>query len=168
MSSQDGPERVWVMHLLFFRHGEAEELGVAGTDAKRRLTPQGEAENRLALEAIQRAGVRLDVIVHSPLVRAAQTAEAAGTALGPPDGVHADDRLRGGAGLEEVQGIVRDYPAKALMLIGHNPDLSTIVGDLLGEARIALKTSGVACVELPVVEPGAGELQWLIHAKLLG
>jgi len=156
------------MRLLLFRHGEAEELSSVGSDARRRLTPHGEEENRLALEAIRRAGVRPDAIVHSPLVRAAQTAQAAAKALDPPAGVHADDRLAGGAGLGEVQEIARDYPVETLMLVGHNPDFSTIVGDLLGGARVAVKTSGVACIDLPVVELGAGELQWLIKPKLLG
>jgi len=154
------------MLLLLLRHGEAEEPGPGRPDAKRRLTPQGEAENRLCLEAVRRAGVRPDAIVHSPLVRAAQTAQAAAEFLEPPDGLNEDERLACGAELQDVAAISRQYGRETLMLVGHNPDLSLIAGELIGGAAVALKTSGIAAVRLPVVAAGAGELQWLIKPKL--
>ena len=154
------------MLLLLFRHGEAEEPGPGRSDAKRRLTPEGEAENRLCLEAVRRAGVRPDAIVHSPLVRAAQTAQAARELLEPPDGIHEDERLACGAELRDVEEIVRQYPGDTLMLVGHNPDLSVIAGELVGGAGVALKTSGIAAIRLPVAAAGVGQLQWLIKPKL--
>ncbi len=154
------------MLLFLFRHGEAEKSAPEGGDAARRLIPQGEAENRLCLQAVRRAGRCPDVIVHSPLVRAAQTAQMAGAILAPRGGVHADGRLACGAGLADVRAVARDFPSETLMLVGHNPDLAEIGGALIGEARIALKTSGVACVSLPVIEPGAGQLEWLIRPRL--
>jgi len=156
------------MLLYFLRHGEAEKGAPGGADAQRRLTPEGEAENRLCLLAARRAGARPDAVVHSPLVRAAQTARMAAEILEPVGGARPDDRLACGAGLLEVQAVAEAYPAEALMLVGHNPDFSEIVGELIGEARVVLKTSGLACVSLPVVEAGAGQLEWLIKPKLFG
>jgi phosphohistidine phosphatase len=156
------------MLLYLFRHGEAEKGAPGEADAQRRLAPQGEAENRLCLQAVRRAGRGPEVIVSSPLVRAAQTAEMAGRILAPPGGVHEDDRLACGAQLADVRAVAQAYPAEALMLVGHNPDLSEIVGELIGDARVVLKTSGLACVSLPVVEAGAGQLEWLIKPRLFG
>jgi phosphohistidine phosphatase len=154
------------MILLFLRHGKAEIPSPGEPDAARRLTSRGKEGNRLVLAAVRRAGALPDAIVHSPLIRAAQTGQAAGEVLEPRGGVHADDRLACGAELREVQEIVADYPAKTLMLVGHNPDFAVIVGQLVGGAEVDLKTSGVACVSLPVVEAGAGQLEWLIKPSL--
>jgi phosphohistidine phosphatase len=154
------------MVLLFFRHGKAEVSAPGGSDAARRLTSRGKEGNRLVLAAVRRAGVRPDVIVHSPLVRAAQTAKTAGEVLQPSGGVRADDRLACGAELGAVREIVADNPAETLMLVGHNPDFAVIVGQLIGGAEVDLKTSGVACVSLPVVEAGAAQLEWLIKPSL--
>jgi len=155
-----------LMLLLLFRHGEAEEAGPGCPDAKRRLTPQGEAENRLCLEAVLRAGVRPDAIVHSPLVRAAQTAQAAAEVLEPPEGLHEDERLACGAELRDVEETATQHAVDTLMLVGHNPDFSVIAGELIGGGAVALKTSGIAAIQLPVVSAGAGELQWLIRPRL--
>ena len=154
------------MILILFRHGEAEEVEAGRSEALRGLTPEGVTANARSIRAIERAGLRPDLIAHSPLARAAQTAEAAAEILKPPGGVRADPRLAGGAGVDEVRGIAADYPGDALMLVGHNPDLSLIAGLLIGGGQLALKTSGVACVSLPVVEPGAGRLEWLIQPAL--
>jgi phosphohistidine phosphatase len=154
------------MLLLLFRHGEAEEPGPGRPDSKRRLTPQGQTENRRCLEAVLRAGARPDAIVHSPLVRAVQTAQAAAELLDPPAGLCEDEGLACGAQLRDVEEIARQHSVDTLMLVGHNPDFSVIAGELIGSAAVPLKTSGIAAIRLPVVSAGAGELQWLIKPKL--
>jgi len=154
------------MLLILFRHGEAEDVGPDEPDSTRRLAPQGEADNQVSLRAIRQAGLRPEVIVHSPLVRARQTAQAAAEVLQPAGGLHADERLACGAELDEVRAVVADHPAEVLLLVGHNPDLSLIVGSLIGGGQVVMKTSGAACVSLATVEPGAGRLEWLIGPAL--
>jgi phosphohistidine phosphatase len=50
-----------------------------------------------------------------------------------------------------------------LLLVGHEPDFSQVVGDLTG-ARIQMKKGGVAAVN---VERGGGELLALLRPKEL-
>src|SRR5262249_17415911 len=63
-------------NLYLNRHGEATPLGpdIAADDA-RPLTDKGKAQAAALAQALQRAGVTLDRLITSPLLRARQTAE---------------------------------------------------------------------------------------------
>jgi phosphohistidine phosphatase len=62
--------------LYVIRHGIAEERGEAWPDdTKRPLTDRGVSRLRKAARALNRLGVRFDVVLTSPLVRAYQTAD---------------------------------------------------------------------------------------------
>lgn len=63
------------MDLIVVRHAIAQESRAGLTDARRALTVRGRRRMRLAVGGLQRLGLRLDRIHHSPLRRAAQTAE---------------------------------------------------------------------------------------------
>jgi phosphohistidine phosphatase len=112
--------------------------------------------------------VQPEVVVHSPLVRAVETAAMAGEILAPPGGLHEDERLACGASLADVRAVVAEHPGETVMLVGHNPDFSEITGELIGGGNVALRTSGIACVSLPLVAAGAGVLEWLIKPRLFG
>jgi broad specificity phosphatase PhoE len=64
------------MQLYVIRHAEAAEPGTAGAnrDEDRPLTDSGREQGRVVARALRRAGVRLDHLLTSPLVRARQTA----------------------------------------------------------------------------------------------
>jgi len=61
------------MQAIFIRHGSAEAAG-NGADADRRLTEEGYAQVRTTAEAVGAMGVRLELVLTSPLLRAAQSA----------------------------------------------------------------------------------------------
>src|SRR2546423_5156480 len=65
--------------IWLLRHGEAED---GSPDAERPLTEKGERQARNAGAALARLGVKLDVCLTSPKVRAADTARLACEALG--------------------------------------------------------------------------------------
>jgi len=69
------------MKLYIFRHGIAEDVGPDGTDDSRRLTREGVDKTRKAAAGIARLGAKPDVILTSPKVRAAQTADLAAEVL---------------------------------------------------------------------------------------
>jgi phosphohistidine phosphatase len=155
------------MELVFLRHGDAEDVGPDGSDFGRRLTPRGEAETERVARLLLEAGVLPQRIITSPLVRAQETAAIIARAAGPDAEVQADDRLKSGAGLQQIEAIVADSPLERLLLVGHEPDFSQTVGALIGGGRIEMKKSGAACVSLNAVQRGAGELRWLVRADLL-
>jgi phosphohistidine phosphatase len=142
------------MQLYLFRHGEAEPARESGDDA-RELTAKGRDDVRRTAEALARAGAKPDAIVASPLVRARQTAEIAGRVLGAA--WQTDARLRPGATLGPVQALLAAGQWQRIMLVGHEPDLSSIIGQLTG-GRVKMRAGGVARVDAERIEPRAGVL----------
>lgn len=152
------------MVIYFFRHGEAEPAAPEGSDEARPLTDRGKQDSRTVAARLQAAGVRPEAILTSPLVRARQTGEILQQVFGVK--AEHDERLRSGATLGSVQTLLSEWAKQGVMLVGHEPDLSTIIGQLTG-GRVKLSTSGVACVDVERVEPGGGTLMWLLSPKLL-
>jgi phosphohistidine phosphatase len=151
--------------LWLLRHAEAEPHGTR-SDAERRLTARGEGQARAVGIALERLGLDFEAVLFSPKVRARQTAELAAEhwsvqqrgrlSVHPPLAGSFDARRA----LAELAGVAVDG---RLLLVGHEPDLSRVVGDLTG-ARIDLKKGGLAVVRLEGV---GGELAVLMRPREL-
>ena len=63
------------MTVYLLRHGIAEEAPAGGDDRARRLTPRGRTRLAVAAQGLLALGIELDVILTSPLPRAAETAQ---------------------------------------------------------------------------------------------
>jgi len=151
--------------LWLLRHAEAEPHGTR-LDSERRLTERGERQARVAGTALARLGASFDEVLFSPKTRARQTAELAA------EGWNSDqrERLRVHAALAggfDASQCLADLAAVGddgrLLLVGHEPDLSGVIGDLTG-ARVDLKKGGLAAVRLDGV---AGELAVLMRPREL-
>ena len=170
------------MELYFLRHGQAGQRSAwVGDDALRPLTEAG--RERMVQEAttMRKLGVAPEVIVTSPLARARQTAEVVEEILGLEDHVVEDERLASGFSLDELAGVLAahlkgDSSGASVMLVGHEPDFSEIVGRLVGGADVLLKKGGLARVDLPLRAPfggssraleGRGQLVWLLQPTVL-
>jgi phosphohistidine phosphatase len=122
--------------IWLLRHAEAEP---GSPDEARPLTKKGEQQARTAGKALAKLGVKFDICLTSPRVRAEDTARLACEFLDVE--VRIERRLNGGpfdpeelaAGLDEV------------LLVGHDPDFSTAVHDLTG-AQVRMKKGGLAAV----------------------
>jgi phosphohistidine phosphatase len=151
--------------LWLLRHAEAEPHG-ARADSERRLTARGEEQARTAGLALKRLGAEFDGVLFSPKVRARQTAELAAEQWSAPArermAVHPSLAERFGAA--QALALLNELPADGhLLLIGHEPDLSGIVGALTG-GLVDLKKGGLAVVRL---EGGRGELAVLMRPREL-
>jgi phosphohistidine phosphatase len=130
--------------LWLLRHGDAERGD--GDDAARPLTERGEAEARAAGAALARLGIRFVAILTSPRVRARDTARLAAGPLGVEPVEHGP--LSSGFDEEAALSIMAGHEdGAAVLVVGHEPDLSQVVHDLTG-GRIKLKKGGVAAVRL--------------------
>jgi phosphohistidine phosphatase len=151
--------------LWLLRHGDAEPHGTR-EDAERRLTERGEGQARAAGIALARLQAGFELILFSPKTRALQTAELAATQWSAEQGerllVHAP--LAGGfdarQALAELAGLTGEG---RLLLVGHEPDLSSVIADLTG-GRPDLKKGGLAVVRL---EGAGGELVVLLRPREL-
>lgn len=156
--------------LVLMRHGEA---GFAARDRARPLTPQGRAEAASQARAIARVVGGIDVAVVSEAARTQQTLAALRSAGLAVARVCEEASLysRGGEGLLETlrgldgrgsEGAVREptdaeagFEADAVLVVGHEPTMSTLAGLLAtrekglpesrGRARFrALRGAGAA------------------------
>jgi len=152
------------MDLYFLRHGDAEPASAATPDQARRLTDRGRRETEAVARALHRAGLRPEAILTSPLARARETGEILQRVFGIS--AHAEERLTSGCGLGAIQALTSERSEQRLLFVGHEPDLSMIVGGLIGSARVQMKKSGFAHVRTERVEPGQGVLVWLLTPQL--
>jgi phosphohistidine phosphatase len=135
--------------LWLLRHGDAEPHGTRA-DAERRLTDRGENQARTAGIALARLQVGFEAVLFSPKTRARQTAELAAAQWSEEqrERLSVHEPLAAGfdarQALTELAGLTADG---RLLLVGHEPDLSGVIGDLTG-ARPDLKKGGVAVVRL--------------------
>jgi phosphohistidine phosphatase len=149
------------MQLYFLRHGEADWPNWKKRDDERPLTEGGKKEMREVAKFLNRLKVRPDLIVTSPLPRAAQTAEIAAEYLKAK--VREDDLLSPGFGFTELKTVWQRHHARALMLVGHEPDFSEVISDLSG-AAIKLSKAGVALLDVDLAT-AKGRLFWLFPPK---
>ena len=162
------------MKLYIIRHGLAGEHGDPRfpDDRMRPLTDEGRKRFADTMKRLANVGLEPDVVATSPLVRCRQTAEIV------------VDRVRGKPKLTELAALEPGSDLDALIewsnsqgmeeiaWVGHAPDVSDLAAALLcprGETVLRFAKGAVACIAFdgPVAR-GAGELQWLVTAKVLG
>ena len=136
------------MILYFLRHASAgEPLSNPKKDEKRALDETGVEQCGYVGRALSALDVQVDVILSSPLKRAAQTASLVGNEMG-----HEDKYAR----------------HESIMVVGHNPTLSEFLGRSVSEtgceAAVELKKGAIARVE---TNRNAGSLIWCLTPKIL-
>jgi phosphohistidine phosphatase len=157
------------MILFFLRHGLADDrAGWQADDTQRPLTKEGKEKMALEAEAFTRLNLGLDLIVTSPLVRAFQTAQIVAQRLDMVNKLTQDERLAPGFDLQKLSEVLAAHPGvETVMLVGHEPDFSETISDLIGGGRVVCKKGGLARVDLTSQLPLSGELAWLVPPKLL-
>jgi phosphohistidine phosphatase len=154
------------LHLL--RHAHAGDPAKwDGPDSVRPLSKRGRRQAQRLGAFLAEQGVGPDAVLSSPKVRARETAELVAKALGMR--VTVDDRLAGGLDLEAVEAIAADAGAGAPMLVGHDPDFTELLCELVAGRGLEMKKGTLATIDIDgPTGPGAGVLRWLVPPSLLG
>jgi phosphohistidine phosphatase len=63
-----------------------------------------------------------------------------------------------------LEDVSRD---EIVMLAGHEPDFSTVIGHVIGGGRVVVKKGGLARIDVTAFHPIRGELVWMIAPKVL-
>src|SRR5436305_15118911 len=129
------------MELYFLRHGEADWPDWKKSDDERPLTKRGKKEMHEIAAFLVRLKVRPNLILTSPLPRAAQTAEIAAEHLEAK--CREDRRLAPGSGPAELEELIRKNSAESLMIVGHEQDVTKKIAALPGPPR-QLSEAGIA------------------------
>jgi phosphohistidine phosphatase len=151
------------VELYLLRHADAgDPMAWPGDDAERPLSPKGKRQARRLGSLLADIGWKPDVILTSPKVRAAQTARLVGQAVEvkPAD----EARLASSFDVGDIQAMLGSHPdAKRVVLVGHDPDFSSVASTLTG-AAIELRKGAIVRIDLPGSAPAAGHgaLRWLI------
>lgn len=157
------------MKVLILRHAIAVPAGTPDVDDRDRpLTPRGRKRFRKAARGLARILPRPDALFTSPLPRALETAEIAAEAWGDVTPVE-DPRLAEGHA-EDILPELAAHGGDALVaLVGHEPDVSHLLGRLVGGAGegLAFKKGGAALVHLPDGPSMPGQLLWFVKPRIL-
>lgn len=154
--------------LYLLRHAHAgDPERWSGDDAERPLSDKGRRQAERVGRMLAGADEAPDLVVTSPLVRARQTADIVAAELGVD--VVVDRRLVGPLYAEEVQDILAAAgPADRPCLVGHDPDFSSLLGELLGVAAVPMRKGALARVDFEgLVRSGRGTLRFLVPPELL-
>jgi phosphohistidine phosphatase SixA len=80
-----------------------------------------------------------------------------------------DDRLAGGFDARRLAQLAAAHVgAGAIMVVGHEPDFSATVAELIGGGDVVFKKGGLARVDVTAPVAGGGQLVWLLTPPLLG
>ncbi len=163
------------MELYIIRHATAQTLGRKNdfTDEKRSLTAEGRERMRDVARGLRKLGVELDLILTSPLVRAAETAEVLASVFGMNKrDVEQTANLAPGASPGELLAQIKGRTGvESVALVGHQPDLGELIrkvarGD--GGFSMELKKGSVCCVSITQTVPELqGALSWLMTPRQL-
>lgn len=148
------------MRLYFLRHGAADWPEWNQPDDERPLTKAGRKEMHEVGEFLADLKVRPDLILASPLPRAAETADIAAEHLKTRS--REEKLLAPGFRIEDLTRLLRKYPQQVLMLVGHEPDFTQVISALTG-ASAKLSKAGVALIDLNLRK---GKLLWLFPPKI--
>src|SRR5579872_4540167 len=137
------------MIIYFLRHASAgEPINNPKKDEKRALDETGVEQCGYVGRALNALNVQVSAIISSPLKRATQTASLIGNELGYEGKLVLEDALRPTASFADFRKMVDKYARhEAIMVVGHNPNLSEFVGRAISEAGceavVELKKAGV-------------------------
>jgi phosphohistidine phosphatase len=157
------------MNLYILRHASA---GLRRKnpvlDLKRPLDKEGKKHCLQLAYVLNALNIQFDLIVSSPLKRCLQTASLIGTETGYEAQILNSNALAPEATFQQFQKLLRENPhAENLLVVGHNPNLSSFLGSLLvpatsTEAKIRLRKGSLARV---VLTRGPATLQALLDPR---
>jgi phosphohistidine phosphatase len=153
------------MDIYFIRHGIAADPSEYDRDDDRPLTDKGREKTARIAQKIKQIGVKFDLILTSPLVRAKQTAQIL-LEVGLTNLVEEFVPLSPDGNIQEFLHLWADsdYGNKegGIALVGHQPDLSNWAEQLIwGEIRekLILKKAGIIGLSVPPVASPLGQCQ---------
>lgn len=163
----DRPEDGADVELYLLRHAHAGDSAKwEGPDSERPLSSKGKRQAERLGAFLAERGFAPDAIVTSPLLRARQTAQLLGDAIGIA--VAVDDRLGGPLDVDDVNSIVERAGGTSVVLVGHDPSFSDLCAALSGTEYLPMKKGALARIDMALpIEANGGVLRWLLPPELI-
>lgn len=156
------------MQLLLLRHADAEPS--ARTDDVRPLSEKGKQQAKRVARFMKESGLQPDLILTSPFLRTEQTAKIVADELKCEMVLTAflASGMMPFAAMEELRSYQR---FETVLLVGHEPDLSSLAGALLGAGNsgaLRMRKATLAGLNVASLTSGDAQLDFLIPAKMMG
>lgn len=162
------------MKIYLVRHSNAVDQGTPGyeDDSLRPLTEDGRDKIKKIASALRKLGLKPDLIVSSPYLRARQTAEILAKVLKYKQELAFSDALIPMGNADNIIGEINEkYNVDELVLVGHEPCLSSLISTLgSGNPNLAIdiKKGGVCCLSSDNLHiERKAVLEWLLTPKIL-
>jgi len=158
------------MNLYLIRHAIAVED--YEDDSQRPLTDKGRKKMRQIAKGLRALGVEFDLILSSPYVRAAETAEIVAEVFKMKKEVQFSENLIPmGDPNQLIAEMNEKYAADSVALVGHEPFLTALVGLLVSDnARVDLtiKKGGVCSLSTDDLHhTRKASMDWLLTPGIL-
>jgi len=158
------------MKIIFVRHAQAIERADNLEDAARYLSPEGRFQFRKSAKTMRDDGLAPNLILTSPYLRAVQTADILAEKISYIGSLIPVEELAPGFDMEGLKQLVTSYkPVKELVLVGHEPDLSSLISQLLSlhEGFTLHKGAGVKLCIDPEDPCSTASFKWMINGRKL-
>ncbi|HSY07592.1 MAG TPA: histidine phosphatase family protein [Steroidobacteraceae bacterium] len=133
--------------LTLVRHAHAKVQAPPVTDFERPLSRRGKAEAKATALKLLEEGLLPDLLITSPARRTLQTAEILMRELQIPERQLRRDELLYLAAPEAILQVIHTTGPRIehLMIVGHNPGVSTLAQALAPQARLGEFATAAAC-----------------------
>lgn len=162
------------MDIYIIRHAIAVDEGTSGyeDDSTRPLTDKGRKKMRQIAKGLRSLGVKFDLILSSPYLRARETAEIVADIFKMKKKVAFTDNL---IPMGEPDLLIAELNEKdsiqSVALVGHEPHLSNLVGLLTTEGKqldVTIKKGGVCWLSADDLhQEHRATLEWLLTPGML-
>lgn len=155
------------------RHAKSDWHSVSSRDHDRPLNDRGRAASHIMGIFLANISQVPDLVLVSSATRARTTVDLASAAGLWTCPIVVTPELYGES-TDTIMGLVRDQDnaIHSLMLAGHEPTSSSMVGNFVGGGSLRFPTAALARVDFHVdrwdsVQTGTGELRWFVTPKIL-
>ena len=154
------------MILYLVRHADAEPKKPGMSDFERELTLNGRETTQKMAKALKKMGVKIDLIVSSPLVRAVQTAEIIRDVLDVGAEILKLNELIPGSDFVAFLSVISNLEAENILAVGHEPYLGEFLSWFICLSKpIEFEKNSVACVEVERFSQCGGDLKWFVNPE---
>jgi phosphohistidine phosphatase len=155
------------MKLYVMRHGVAEDAAASFHDFDRALTAKGRKRTRDVARSLDRADEKPLAIISSPLVRALQTAEIVASVIDPEEPVVVRQEIAPDGDLITLVHELVAAKARSVMIVGHEPNLSSLVDQLLGGHAWDKPLQKAMVIGMKIEESGKSRIRFVRDPKNL-
>lgn len=160
--------------LVLMRHAKSAQAELGQSDFERHLNDRGKEDAATMGKRLHAKSFAADVIICSAAKRTFKTAKIIAEELHykPHDIISELELYEASVAdiMQTIRNLSDDY--QSVVLIGHNPTITGLVGYLSNSQVEHMPTSGQACIQFPFKTwkqaiPQSGELLWFDYPKNL-